>query len=138
MSDSTPATYTKDEIRQHRLAFIEALESGTYQQGRLRLRSGDESTFCCLGVACEVALQSGCPVTYSKAHADLPARYGDRAGMLPDEVQAWLGCPEDPKLEVRGEVTTATHHNDLLGCSFTEIAQGFRDLWNLPAPSSTT
>lgn len=32
--------------------WLDALRSGKYKQGRLRLRRGDE--FCCLGVACDI------------------------------------------------------------------------------------
>lgn len=38
--------------KKNRLALIDALRSGEYQQGRYQLRSGDR--FCCQGVGCEV------------------------------------------------------------------------------------
>lgn len=78
---------------------IKALRSGEYRQtqGRLGRIHGDGSTsYCCLGVACEV---------YAKTHKNFqiePLRYDsydifktygpkkDRYG-LPDEVKKWLG-----------------------------------------------
>ena len=47
-----------DEIRQNRIAWIEALESGDYKQGQERLRQKNPNypgwRYCCLGVACDL------------------------------------------------------------------------------------
>lgn len=53
--------------------WVEALRSGEYEQGRMKLRNkGTESdTFCCLGVLCDLAVQDGA--------IPEPKRYGDSA-----------------------------------------------------------
>jgi len=70
--------------------WIEALRSGEYHQTRLALR--DAEGFCCLGVACEVAIKAGLPLKqagddgYSVADGDIIHR-----AFLPQAVRAWLG-----------------------------------------------
>lgn len=39
-------------------AWVAALRSGTYTQGQFKLRRLD-NTYCCLGVACDLAVQAG-------------------------------------------------------------------------------
>ena len=68
--------------------WVAALESGEYDQTAGRLRNGD--SFCCLGVACELAVKDGVippPVVDGEYFA-----YGERReiGVLPDEVRWWL------------------------------------------------
>ncbi len=57
-------TLTKESTpEQWRAAWVEALRSGEYQQGTGSLRHtdfGDARTFyCCLGVACDIAVKAG-------------------------------------------------------------------------------
>jgi hypothetical protein len=79
------------------LKWIEALESGNYQQiqGHLRMpkeENGTPARYCCLGVACEVAIKEGAykaepfgAVGYINDKGD------DHYGTLPKEVVEWLG-----------------------------------------------
>lgn len=46
--------WTKEQQKEHRKAWIEALRSGKYAQGQARLKS---DKYCCLGVACDVSGQ---------------------------------------------------------------------------------
>ena len=52
-------TYTDEEIKAHRLALLEALETQKYLQGQFRLgrrvKGDNEWRYCCIGVACVVA-----------------------------------------------------------------------------------
>ena len=46
-------TYTKEQQRENRKKWVEALRSGKYKQGTGLLFDGEK--YCCLGVLCEVA-----------------------------------------------------------------------------------
>src|SRR5258708_2356684 len=83
-------------------AWVKALRSGEYRQGNFMLRPTDD-TYCCLGVACEVA--------------QLP--YRANAGALPDEVAEYYGLDNDPLLTSRYTCVAA---NDPGGWSFKRIA----------------
>lgn len=86
--------------------WTEALESGEYKQGEgyLRKRNPDgEETFCCLGVACEVAIKDGLDLTLDTAEMesedkDDPTftayRYNGRTANLPLEVREYFGMKE--------------------------------------------
>ena len=85
-------------LNTHAKAWIEALRSGNYKQGRLRLHTvvrDNESRFCCLGVACDLYRNEGggewvtsrCdPSVYSFNRCDFSSTH-----VLPGEVAAWLG-----------------------------------------------
>lgn len=95
------------------LKWVEALESGEYQQGRGALRN-DDDTYCCLGVACEVSglgSWTGGMHTYT-----FLVDGGGEQSVLPAAVSAWLGLPEceahdDPYDSCR--VTGTEPHQDI-------------------------
>lgn len=71
--------FTAKEIELNRRAWIRALESGKYKQGRGALHR--RGRHCCLGVACEVLLNRGVPMEtvernnttfYDSCYLDLP------------------------------------------------------------------
>jgi len=66
-------------------AWVKALRSGKYKQGRGALRTGD--MYCCLGVACELAGAK------AEKPDDLIGPYGYDGIFftLPVSVQKWLG-----------------------------------------------
>lgn len=118
------ATYTKDEIRQHRLEWVEALESGKYKQAWQKLRDGNR--FCCLGVACDLSGIGG----WDKEKGSFLYTTGSESNdmFLPPEVQEWLGVRSgDPWL---GDAQ-ASVGNDLKGWSFEDIARRARKVWGL-------
>lgn len=86
-------------------AWVKALRSGDYKQGRGRLRDG--KFFCCLGVACDLAIKAGVvsergrPFRWDKFNSDERVQ-GDecvtdgnlehrRLGSLPRPIADWLG-----------------------------------------------
>lgn len=74
-------------------AWVEALRSGDYLQVRGKLvkpgEDGEPDRFCCLGVACELAVKA--EVTERQDFY-----YGDsHSGTLPFEVMNWLGLRSD-------------------------------------------
>lgn len=75
----------KKELRRRLVA---ALRSGQYHQGRgwLKQGEGDDARYCCLGVACEVAL--GCGAVDDPDHVRQELR--DNAA-LPPSVRAAFG-----------------------------------------------
>lgn len=100
-------------------AWVAALRSGEYKQGRSCLRSAD-GTFCCLGVACDV---------YAKGHgvgwileetAEEECLLLGEPAVLPEEVVEWLGMDSSDPHVYNGESCTLA--NDTLELSFAEIA----------------
>ena len=111
--------YTKKQIKANRKAWIEALRSRKFRQtkGKLKSRNG---SYCCLGVACEVAEVPEVYVAgdyiygdhevldfYKKYLSDTaewgahPEGYYDRHSStgLPLAAQEWLGVTEEgPRL----------------------------------------
>jgi hypothetical protein len=86
------------EVDAFRDAWITALESGEYKQTRYSL--SDAEGFCCLGVACDVALKTGkinaqwIPPTSNTKHKN-ELKFSDTAewalSVLPDSVQKLAG-----------------------------------------------
>lgn len=110
-------TWTKRQQKAHRKAWIKALRSGNYKQGRSHLHQGDN--YCCLGVACELSGLGNWTVSaWGEGVLDY---FGDH-GMMPEPVMEWLGLrgklgsygPPDKKLYL-------ADHNDN-GKTFAEIA----------------
>jgi hypothetical protein len=121
----------KDNIRR----WVEALESGEYQQGVGYLHDRHDNLFCCLGVACDLAYKEGVVARFQYDN-DEPGRssawivrYGksELSTVLPDEVADWLGlADQNPEVEVDDSRYELTHVNDAWEMSFTEIAQLIR------------
>lgn len=106
-ADSTPA-----EVREHWAA---ALESGDYAQAHGQLADGDgDGGFCCLGVACDLAVKAGVIDSFEPSHADLDDGYAP--------VKHWLGLRVGD-----GNYTGSSlaADNDL-GETFAEIAATIR------------
>ena len=121
----------KDNMRR----WVEALESGEYEQGVGYLHDRHDNMFCCLGVACDLAYKDGV-VARDQYDNDEPGRssewivrYGkaEVSTVLPDEVVDWLGlADQNPEVAVDGNRFELTHLNDALEMSFMEIAQLIR------------
>lgn len=90
--------------------WINALRSGKYEQGRRQLAvSGmDNNTlYCCLGVLCELAVESKVIAAYDPEH-----------GSLPDAVSEWANIEQFGNY---GGKRTLAGYNDS-GRSFKQIA----------------
>lgn len=89
--------------RENMLKVCEVLETTALRQGRGRLAAYPDgrSAYCCLGVMCEVAMDSGIAVdrtvNLTSYVTDETAvkiiRYDDEEILLPGSVQQWLGLP---------------------------------------------
>jgi hypothetical protein len=83
-----------------------------------------ENTYCCLGVACELARQDGVRVSKKKNTEDTCFEYSSNSGILPPRVQKWLGLGSDDGsyISKNGRETSLVVRNDT-GKTFTEIAK---------------
>jgi hypothetical protein len=99
--------------------WTDALRSDKYEQTTSKLK--DPDGYCCLGVACEVAVANGLDF-------DLEVAYAPENNLnLPRAVALWYGFGEhdnDPKIGVNseGDILYATHVNDDLLWGFPDIA----------------
>lgn len=82
--------------------WLKALRSGKYEQGKNQL-AGD-NRFCCLGVACEVAIANGVQLK-KRIRSDGSIVYNSTSQYLPQSVMKWLGMKT-----VKGKFTI--HHID--------------------------
>lgn len=113
MTDLTP--------EEARAEWVAALRSGDYDQTTGQLANEARTRFCCLGVACEVAIKHGVIETYT------PQAMG-----LPHEVNNWLGLEdqgfnegvlaEDVLVDYVTDEHTLTGLNDTAMWSFDKIA----------------
>jgi len=89
-----PAPQTAQEARK---LWVDALRSGKYKQGKFALRRGDR--FCCLGVACQLAVEAGViPEPVQTSHDDEWV-YGGKFTVLPKKVYQWLDIDETGEYE---------------------------------------
>lgn len=79
---------TKPALTAAQYAFIAALRSGEYKQGRGFLMQND--CYCVMGVACEVAIKSGIPI-YKTIHEWGRAQYDGEYEFCPADVVEFLG-----------------------------------------------
>lgn len=102
--------------------WTEVLRSGKYKQGRFSLRRYDKkshrSTYCCLGVLCELAVNAGIVTrhrdgTYGRNHED---------GTLPSEVRKWAGVHEPTGRLGPESPRTLAAANDSFNYDFNRIA----------------
>lgn len=102
--------------------WVDALRSGEYKQGEGRLARVN-NTYCCLGVACDLAIKNGVDIIRQIYIIDNCYSYDDEASFLPLKVREWLGFNSN---DTHGKLSssrydTLTKANDS-GLSFNEIA----------------
>jgi hypothetical protein len=135
---TVPLPEQVDPFRQRRALWVKALRSGKYRQAQGRLRT--DGGFCCLGVACEVAIADGVDVrrggdvrafTYDGAETALPPSVaGWLGGLLDNPVVPMRHLPAQAQAAVRrgpfgnSDVRTAISLAELndAGVPFTDIA----------------
>ena len=98
-----------------KIAWVEALRSGEYEQTSGRLaRGGDElqppTSFCCLGVLTDMYLKEKGLAWGSRG--SLAQLNEEWKGLLDEEVQAWAGLRDDPSVRFDGSFTTLGSLND--------------------------
>lgn len=116
--------------KENRKLWIEALRSGKYKQGKFFLSRTDAGirSYCCLGVACELAVERGLIIEREVPRILFPEKgsvfsYEENQQSLPPAVQEWLGLRTSSG--DWGESTdyfSLTNRNDK-GASFADIAE---------------
>lgn len=101
--------------------WVEALESGRYKQGSSYLATIDNE-YCCLGVACEVAIENGVPV--QKKELENWYSYDSLSEFPPSIVMDWIGIPNEEQYDY-------TKMNDEMHLSFKEIAEEIRKRYEI-------
>src|SRR4051812_48603183 len=109
---------------------VEALRSDKYNQGRSRLRHGDE--YCCLGVACDISgvgkwypsLENSQRFVYDTAKAGYRTAEGY---VLPDAVKDWLGWKTDANGTFR-EMVEGEDEDDVALTGLNDAGVPFADI----------
>lgn len=114
---------------EHIRLWVEALESGEFEQGRECLAQNGK--YCCLGVACEVAIANGVALEKETRPSGLVS-YSGTGWFLPAAVMEWLGVSHhNPLLGAY----RASEWNDTEGLSFRGIAALIREEYGLEEAS---
>jgi hypothetical protein len=113
-------------------AVVAALRTDRFKQGEGHLAQMYDGQWrhCCLGVACEIAIESGVEVPVVITATKF---FDGSGGHLPIDVQRWLGVGDD-NLSVEDEHglrTNAISANDEYGWSFEMIADGLERAYDL-------
>lgn len=128
---TAPRTWTAAEQAANREKWVEALRSGEYEQGKgaLRVYTDGEDAFCCLGVACDLAVRSG-EGNWSGGYFYSVSGDPGNFQVLPKSIQDWLGLTNDSAIlgtpleygTEGGHAWLLTELNDHVGYSFAQIA----------------
>lgn len=110
-------------------AWVEALRSGKYEQGKNRLCK--DGKYCCLGVLCEVAIEQGLDLKRKDIggmiHYGTSEEEGNTA-MLPVEVLVWAEMRTGYGDYDNGEGALSSDNDR--GKSFEEIAAIIEEKWS--------
>jgi hypothetical protein len=84
---------TAEQLKERRAAWVAALRSGRFEQckGALAKVDCDENGYCCLGVACEIAIEMGLDLPKVVLFDKLAYGAREKTTVMPDEVVAFLG-----------------------------------------------
>lgn len=119
---------------------VDALRSGEFDQGFGSLKM--DGKYCCLGVACEVAMRNGVVVEVSPHMANpRKTRFDGMSDFMPRRVWEWYGFEEgNPAISRNPEhhgcgikdcadLTLASSANDDLKWNFSQIADAFEEMY---------
>lgn len=122
-----PTSEQKARVRK----LVETLRTTKKRQGRglLATRGNKTVKYCCLGIACEVAIADGLDLKkrYSANSINYHSGADSASATLPYSVQKWYGFDQfDPYVYLEdGSLSTATDLNDDLKYNFRQIADAF-------------
>lgn len=98
--------------------WIAALRSGRYQQGQEYLNR--RKRFCCLGILCEVAVESGLPIRVEKV--DGVITYNGQSCGVPEEIANWAGLTTLLGELAPGHSEGSLYYLNDTGSTFEQIA----------------
>lgn len=110
-------------------AWIKALRSGKYKQGRYALRDANDK-YCCLGVACDLAVKAG--VIKKPTLNDDESYYFSKGNymQLPNKVRKWLGIHnKNGSCWIDDQYHSLISKNDTQKWSFKKIADFIEKNW---------
>jgi len=130
--------------KQNMILWVKGLRSNRFKQATnalaIRRNPDGEWGHCCLGVACEIAIENGLPMKVEVigdvegSQAKTFGKYDDQS-VLPVEVATWLGVSDrNPMLKTQGEAFhaySAAGLNDTHGYTYEQIAQCIIDTYGL-------
>lgn len=102
--------------------WIDALESGEFEQGTGRLHSKN-NRFCCLGVLCQLAMRSGIEIRVHREPLDEVYTYDGEACIPPISVLQWAGMRTSDDL-----IERLLCLNDAVQRTFPKIAAYLREI----------
>lgn len=114
--------------------WIKELRNTIKKQGTKVLHAveGRNHTYCCLGIACELAIKCGIKLTKTKVFAtinqkDVIVYNAVGISSLPEEVKEWLGLRNRlgsfiEKKKIAGRYVQSLAEANDKGCTFKEIA----------------
>lgn len=120
---------------------IQALRSGRFKQGHsvlARVHDDESVSYCCLGVACRVALENGVEmeVRIRKSPGGIAKDliFNGSGGYMPMSVKEWFGFEDTNPLLVKddGFRDRAAVFNDELGLNLEQIADAFERTYLQP------
>lgn len=131
------------------LLWIEALESGHFQQGYLQLRQRrrGQDLVDPYGVACELAVNHGLIHCWPNGFTKKTYSYGNSTQYLPEIVVDWLEIRPfckfgDLLIPVASDdgvdMIPVSILNDFYKWTFPQIASALRDTFNYPTPTQIT
>ncbi len=112
----------------------QALESGKFEQckGFMHRKVEGRNYYCCLGVACEVAIRNGVSLEVGesdKLFGETSVTYDDAEYSLPLRVMKWYGFShQNPYLSSSKPDASAADMNDR-GIPFLKISKAFRETY---------
>lgn len=110
--------------------WVKALRSGEYKQGveLLCFSSSKYTSYCCLGVLCEVMIKEGMKIEIKEGD-DGAKRYNGQAHDLPVSIQSATGMQTRVGLIAPGATRSLVQMNDFEGMSFEELAGVIERNW---------
>lgn len=107
------------KLNPNALKWVEALESGEYEQGKEALCF--KNRHCCLGVAFEVAIKNG--VAIERKIKGNFVYFNNQIGCLDISITEWLGLTSQTgTYSIKGQKSALTIDNDLRKLNFKQIA----------------